>query len=510
MQTEAQALSELAKNETLFALAARASGPRIGASTLSEPLRVTVDRTRARFSAWYELFPRSFAPAPGAHGTFRDVQSRLDYIAGMGFDVLYLTPIHPIGTLKRKGRNNSVQSDETDVGSPWAIGSVEGGHTDIHPQLGTLEDFKRLVSETQYRGMEIALDIALQVAPDHPYVTAHPDWFEHRPDGSIRYAENPPKKYEDIYPIDFETGDREALWLELREIFRYWIAQGVRIFRVDNPHTKPFAFWEWVIAAIKSEWPDVLFLAEAFTRPKVMHRLAKLGFTQSYTYFTWRNTKAELIEYFTDLAHDDSHDYFRPNCWPNTPDILPVSLRNAAPAAFRLRLVLAATLAANYGIYGPAVELMENQSVAPGSEEYLHSEKYELRRWDLDRADSLAPLIRQVNGIRNRCSALQTNDTLQFHAIDNDQLICYSKTAPDDTILVVVNLDPRFVQSGWVSLDLGSLGLDPGEAFDVEDLLAGVSYPWQGARNFVKLDPALAPAHFFSGRRRAPVALTSA
>jgi starch synthase (maltosyl-transferring) len=346
--------------------------------------------------------------------------------------------------------------------------------------------------------MEIALDIAFQCAPDHPWVAEHPEWFRMRPDGTIQYAENPPKKYQDIYPLDFETPAWKSLWEALLEVFLFWIREGVLIFRVDNPHTKAFAFWEWAIAAIRREHPEAIFLAEAFTRPHVMHRLAKLGFTQSYTYFTWRTTKAELTEYFTELTASESREYFRPNCWPNTPDILPYHLQNANLAAFRMRLVLAATLAASYGVYGPAYELGENRPREAGSEEYLDSEKYQLRHWDLNRPDSLAPLMATLNGLRRRHPALQSDWSLVFHPTDNDMLVCYSKASGDDRVLVVVNLDPHWVQSGWVSLDLDALGLDPAIAFTVKDELSGAAYMWHGSRNFVLLEPARAPAHVFS------------
>ena len=336
---------------------------------------------RAGFSSWYELFPRSASPQPARHGNFKDVEARLPYVAEMGFDVVYFPPIQPIGRENRKGQNNALEAKPGDVGSPWAIGSAEGGHKEILPELGTLEDFRRLAAKARELGMEIALDVAFQCAPDHPYVRTHPQWFKHRPDGSVQYAENPPKKYQDIYPFDFETEDWRALWAELKSIVDFWIEQGIRIFRVDNPHTKPFPFWEWLIGEIQRTHPDVLFLAEAFTRPKVMHRLAKLGFTQSYTYFTWRNTKRELTEYFTELSSGAARQYFRPNVWPNTPDILHETLQSGMRAAFAARLILAATLSANYGIYGPTFELMESTPREPGSEEYLDSEKYQLRHW---------------------------------------------------------------------------------------------------------------------------------
>ncbi len=390
-------------------------------------LSVTVDREKARFSTWYEIFPRSCAAEAGRHGTFWDCERWLPYIAGMGFDVVYLPPVHPIGRSFRKGKNNSVEPLPGDVGSPWAIGSVEGGHTSVHPELGTLEDFKHFVSAAGKNGLEVALDIAFQCSPDHPWVRQQPDWFRKRPDGTIQYAENPPKKYQDIYPLDFESADSRAMWEVLKGVFEFWIAQGVRIFRVDNPHTKPFSFWEWVIGAIKDRHPDVILLAEAFTRPHVMNRLAKLGFSQSYTYFTWRNTKEELTEYFTELAETEAREYFRPNLWPNTPDILPEYLQLGGRPAFMVRLILAATLGSSYGIYGPAYELCENAPIEPGSEEYLSSEKYELKHRDIENAESLRSLITRINQIRKDNAALQSNRNLRFHETDNASLICYSK-----------------------------------------------------------------------------------
>jgi starch synthase (maltosyl-transferring) len=426
----------------------------------------------------------------------------------MGFDVLYLPPIHPIGRDHRKGRNNSETAGPDDPGSPWAIGAAEGGHTAIHPELGTFEDFRRLVVRARGCGLEIALDLAYQCAPDHPYVREHPEWYRRRPDGTIQYAENPPKKYQDIYPFDFDSADWRGLWNELLGVVRFWMGEGVRIFRVDNPHTKPFPFWEWAIEEIHRTDPDVIFLAEAFTRPKVMYRLAKLGFTQSYTYFTWRNTKAELIEYFTELTRPPVSEFFRANLWPNTPDILHRYLQDGGRPAFAARLVLAATLGANYGIYGPAYELVEHQSAAPGSpppasEEYLNAEKYEIKHWDLGRPDSLRGLIAIVNAIRREYRALQRDDALVFHGIDNDQLICYSKTSPDGgpPVLVVVNLDPHFAQAGWTALSLPALGLGPDEPFAVTDLVSGARYTWRGGRNYVSLRPAEQPGHIFRVER---------
>ena len=464
---------------------------------------LTVDRQMARFSTWYELFPRSAAPEPGRHGTFRDVERLVPRIAGMGFNVIYLPPIHPIGRINRKGPNNSLTAGPTDVGSPWAIGSQEGGHKDILPQLGSLEDFQSLVRVGRQFDIDIALDIAFQCAPDHPYVTAHPEWFRHRPDGSVQYAENPPKKYQDIYPFDFESRDWRGLWEELRGVMDYWAQHGVRIFRVDNPHTKSFAFWEWVIGEIKQKHPDVIFLAEAFTRPKVMHRLAKLGFSQSYTYFTWRNSKYELTEYFTELAHGPGRDYFRPNVWPNTPDILHEALQSGQRQVFVARLILAATLSANYGIYGPTFELMESAPREHGSEEYRDSEKYQLRHWDLDRPDGLAPLIAKVNRIRNENPALQRDTSLTFCAVNNDQLIAYYKYDADagDMILTVVNLDPYNPQSGWIELNLDALQIGADEPYQMHDLLSDQRFQWRGTSNYVRLEPWRQPAHVLKLRR---------
>ena len=465
-------------------------------------LCVEVERAKAGFSTWYEMFPRSCSPTPGRHGTLRDCENRLSYVASMGFDVLYLPPIHPVGRAFRKGKNNALVAAPDDVGSPWAIGAEEGGHKSIHPQLGTVEDFDRLVAKANELGMEVALDIAFQCTPDHPYVKEHPEWFRKRPDGSIQYAENPPKKYQDIYPLDFETDNWQALWEELKSVFVFWREHGVRIFRVDNPHTKPFAFWQWVIPEIKNAYPDVLFLSEAFTRPKVMYRLAKLGFSQSYTYFAWRNTKWELTQYFTELTQPKVADFFRPNLWPNTPDILTEYLQFGGRPAFMTRLILAATLGANYGIYGPAFELCENVAREPGSEEYLNSEKYEIRVWDLDRPDSLKHLIARVNRIRRENSALQSDRALRFHAVDNEELICFSKQTEDGSnlVLVVVNLDVHHTQSGWVSLPLAELHLDSEQPFQVHDLITDARYIWHGPRNYVQLDPRTVPAHIFRVR----------
>jgi starch synthase (maltosyl-transferring) len=466
------------------------------ASTYPRRLPVTVDRQLARCGAWYELFPRSYGPGR-AHGTFRDLEAHLPYVAELGFDILYLPPIHPVGTTHRKGANNALVSEPGDPGVPWAIGSEEGGHTAVNPELGTIDDFHRLVRRAGELGLEIALDIAFQTSPDHPYTGKHPEWFRRRPDGSIQYAENPPKLYEDIYPFDFDTEEWPELWEELRDVFLFWIDQGVRIFRVDNPHTKPFTFWEWAIAHLKREHPDLILLSEAFTRPKVMDRLAKTGFTQSYTYFTWRTSKAELTDYFTELTGDPVRQFFRPNLWPNTPDILHAYLQEGGRPAFIARLVLAATLGASYGIYGPAFELQESTPREPGSEEYLNSEKYEIKDWELDRPDSLAPLIARLNAIRRHNPALQGDWSLRFHPVSNDQLICYSKRTEDNLVLVAVNLDPQRVQSGLVELPLGEFGVDPERPYQVEDLLQDVRYVWRGPRNHLELDPAGIPAHVF-------------
>jgi starch synthase (maltosyl-transferring) len=462
-------------------------------------LLIRVDRDRARFSSWYEMFPRSCTTLEQRPGTLRDCANYVEYVADMGFDVLYLPPIHPIGVTERKGKNNSTAPEPGDPGSPWAIGSKDGGHKSIHPQLGTLADLRALREKAEGHGIELALDIAFQCSPDHPYVKEHRDWFRSRADGSVQYAENPPKKYQDIYPLDFETADYPALAEELKSVFSFWISQGIRIFRVDNPHTKPFAFWEWVIQEITCECPEVIFLAEAFTRPKIMYRLAKLGFQQSYTYFAWKNTKVELTEYFTEITAPPVSDYFRPNVWPNTPDILNEYLQKGGRPAFLVRLILAATLSANYGIYGPAFELAQNVPVREGSEEYLDSEKYQVRVWDRDDPRSLKDLIRRVNHIRRESDALQSNLSLTFHPTDNAQVIAYSKVSEDraEKILVIVNLDPVNRQMGWVDVVLKEFRLMAGEAYELHDLLTDRKYAWQGSRNYVELNPAQMPGHIF-------------
>lgn len=493
---------QAALDERLALLMFQGDARRFATRTLA-PMPVWVDRERARFSAWYELFPRSCAVNDRTHGTLRDVIAQLDHVAAMGFDVLYLPPIHPIGRTFRKGKNNSLRAGEQDVGSPWAIGGPEGGHDSIHPALGTEADFLALVAAAHERGIEIALDLALQCSPDHPYVTQHPEWFKHRPDGSIQYAENPPKKYQDIYPFDFECDAWRELWDEVLRVVLLWVARGVRIFRVDNPHTKPFPLWEWLIGEVKRRDPGVLFLAEAFTRPSVMHRLGKLGFTQSYTYFAWRNGPEELREYFTGLASPPTADYFRPNAWPNTPDILPEYLQHGGRSAFIVRAVLAATLCASWGIYGPAYELMEHAPIKPGSEEYLDSEKYQLRDWPTGRPDSLGPLIAMLNRARRENPALQQDRTLTFHPCDNPAIVCFSKRAGDNAIVVVANTNPHETHWGRVRLDLGSLGLDADGAYQMHDLLTGLRCRWQGSEGVVGLNPATCPAHLFRVRRHA-------
>lgn len=503
LENSAASLYQVALDAELASLIARYPDQRFG-TAYGKELPIVVDPQKARFSAWYEMFPRSSATQPGRHGTFKDCEARLPYIASMGFDVLYLPPIHPIGCTHRKGKNNTTVAQPDDVGSPWAIGAAAGGHQAVHAELGTLADFRRFVATAREYGIDVALDIAYQCSPDHPYVTEHPTWFRWRPDGTVQYAENPPKRYQDIYPFEFDTDDWQDLWKELRDVIRFWIDQGVRIFRVDNPHTKSFRFWEWCIADVKKAHPDIIFLAEAFTRPKVMYDLAKLGFTQSYTYFAWRHTKWELTQYFTELTQTEVREFFRPNLWPNTPDILTEFLQTGGRPAFIIRLVLAATLGASYGVYGPPFELGEHTPREPGSEEYLDSEKYELRHWDLERPDSLREIIARVNHIRRENSALHSNENLVFHPTDNDQLMCYSKTSDDlsNGIVVMVNLNPYYTHGGWVTLDLERLGLDADRPYQVHDLISDARYLWSGARNYVELNPQVLPAHILRVRRR--------
>ncbi|CAN5756296.1 alpha-1,4-glucan--maltose-1-phosphate maltosyltransferase [soil metagenome] len=467
------------------------------AFTYPQTFAVTVERERARFSAWYEFFPRSASDDPARHGNFADCEAWLPYVKRMGFDVLYFPPIHPIGRARRKGRNNTLDATADDVGSPWAIGAAEGGHDAILSELGTAADFRRLVQRAAELDIDVALDIAFQCAPDHPWVAEHPEWFRKRADGSIQYAENPPKKYQDIYPFDFESTDWRAMWLALAGVFEHWIDQGVRVFRVDNPHTKAYPFWEWVIARVRARQPEVIFLSEAFTRPRVMHRLAKVGFSQSYTYYTWRNSKRELTAYFTELSQGPGREYFRPNVWPNTPDILPAALQYGGRPVFMARVAMAATLAASYGIYGPAYELLEGRALRAGGEEYLDSEKFERRVWDRERPDSLAEFIAVLNRARRTNPALQSDAGLRFLEVDNEQLIAYAKTSADgsNTVVCVINLDPHHTQSGWIEFDLAAFGLQPDQVYQLHDLLSGAHFLWHGSRNFVSLDPQRVPAH---------------
>lgn len=465
-------------------------------------LSIIVDPPKARFSSWYEIFPRSFSPIAGKHGTFQDCQQLLPEIAQMGFDVLYFPPIHPIGYSKRKGKGNQAVALETDPGSPWAIGSDAGGHQAIHPALGSLEDFEALLVSAKKWNIDIALDIAFQCSLDHPYLQEHPDWFSWRPDGTIQYAENPPKKYEDIVPFHFETQAWKALWKELRSIFLYWIEKGVRIFRVDNPHTKPFPFWEWLITTIKYDYPDVIFLSEAFTRPKIMYELSKLGFTQSYTYFTWRHTKQELTQYLTEIALSEIHEYFHPNLWVNTPDILTEELQRGGPAVFMSRLILAATLSSNYGMYAPAFEWMEQEAV-PGTEEYLNSEKYQLRTQRQTPPHTLKSLITQINAIRKKCVALHYTSNLKFLEVDNDHILFYGKFHPTqaENLFILVNLDPFHAQTGTFQLPLKELGLSEKHSYRVHELLSDRHYHWEGELQQVTLTLDR-PAALFSIQKR--------
>ena len=466
-------------------------------AALAGPFPLWVDPELGAFSSWYEFFPRSEGATPRHPGTLRTAKARLPAIARMGFDIVYLPPIHPIGTAHRKGSNNSLEPGPDDPGSPWAIGAATGGHTAVHPDLGTIKDFDGFVAAARKAGLEVALDYALQCSPDHPWVTEHPQWFRHRPDGSIRYAENPPKRYQDIFPINFETDDREALWDALRDVMLFWISHGVRVFRVDNPHTKPLPFWEWLIDQVHRSHPEVLFLAEAFTRPAVMKRLAKLGFTQSYTYFTWRNTKQELAQYLVELSSTEMVDYFRPNFWVNTPDILHAFLQRGGPGAFRLRLILAAMTAPSWGMYS-GYELYENIAVREGSEEYLNSEKYQVRIRDWNDPRSLAPMIGTVNGIRRRHrEAIALLRTLHVHHIDSEHMLCVSRMSDDgsDVLLIIVNLDPYSAHEATTWLDLAALGIPADAPFTAYDELSGATYSWWGPANYVRLDPAYQPAH---------------
>jgi len=472
-------------------------------TTYSKELRVFVDRKRALFSAWYERFPRSVTRKKNVHGTFRDMESIIPEIADMGFNIVYLPPVHPIGEINRKGKNNNTVAKPGDVGSPWAIGSQLGGHKSINPALGSFKDFESLVNKASEFDMEIALDLAFQCTPDHPYVKEHPEWFRKRPDGTIQYAENPPKKYEDIFPINFETENWEELWDELKSVVLFWIEKGVKLFRVDNPHTKAFSFWNWLIREIKKEHPDVIFLSEAFTRPKVMYRLAKVGFSQSYTYFTWRNTKHEFIDYLNELTKTDVSQYFRPNFWPNTPDILPEHLQFGGRPIFMIRFLLASTLSSNYGIYGPAFELLIDKAIE-GREEYLDSEKYEIKDWDWNSRGNLKDFITRINRIRKENPAFHETNNLEFYDVDNDSLLFYGKATEDlsNIILIVINLSPHNVHSGWVQVPVEKFGIKPDQPYLVHDLLGDEKYIWEGETNFVRLDPNVLPAHIFRVRKR--------
>jgi starch synthase (maltosyl-transferring) len=463
----------------------------------SKEYKIYVDRLKARFSTWYEFFPRSASSEENTHGTFKDCEALLPKVANMGFDTLYFPPIHPIGEVNRKGKNNTTTALDGDVGSCWGIGSKYGGHKDIHPDLGTLKDFKALVKKAKDLNIEIAMDYALQAAPDHPWVKSHPQWFKWRPDGTVQYAENPPKKYQDILPIYWETEDYKALWQECLDILLFWIDCGIHVFRIDNPHTKPYYFWHWIIDEIKKQHPDVLFLAEAFTRPKVMQQLAKQGYTQSYTYFTWRNTKHELIEYVTELTQTDQREYFRPNFWPNTPDINPFHLQGANEAKHIQRYVLAATLSSNIGIYGPVFEYMLSDAL-PGKEEYLNSEKFQICNYDWSKENKLTTIITRINHIRHQNEALQQTNNIKFCEIGNDNLIAFYKWNDDKTneLLIIISIDPYYAQQGSVQLPLADLNISAGQQVQVHDLLTGSSYNWYHEWNFVELHPVL-PFHIF-------------
>lgn len=499
-QAQAEALGDTA-SRVMYA-----SRDRSRAFAYERTLQVRVERKKALFSSWYEFFPRSASPEKGRHGTFRDCERVLPEVAKMGFDVIYFPPIHPIGHRHRKGVNNATEAAEGDPGSPWAIGSEEGGHKAIHPELGTLDDFQRLVGKAAESGIEIALDFAIQCSPDHPYVKEHPQWFKWRPDGTVQYAENPPKKYQDVLPVNFETEDWKNLWEELKSIVEYWIDKGVTIFRVDNPHTKTFLFWEWLIGEINKKYDGIIFLAEAFTRPRVMEELAKIGFNQSYTYFTWRNTREEFVEYLTQLTRTEVREYYRPNFWPNTPDILPISLENKQEPSFIIRLLLAGTLSSNYGLYGPVFEFGLNEAF-PGKEEYIHSEKYQIYHWNWERNTRIKEMISILNRIRKENPALQTTWNIEFLETDNDHFLAYTKMDQDKTnkLIIVVSLDPYHTQAGWVKVPLESLELSAGESFSVQDLLTGTGYIWNNEWNYVELHPQAIPAHILKVESKEPL-----
>lgn len=494
------AAAELALSDEVATLVARYPD-RSASTTYCRELEVVADRERARFAAWYEMFPRSQGTVPGQSATFDDCIARLPEIRAMGFDVVYLPPIHPIGRTNRKGPNNSLVAGPNDPGCPYAIGNEHGGHKAVEPSLGTLEDFRRFVAAAQALGMEVALDFAAQCSPDHPYVREHPEWFYHRPDGTIKFAENPPKKYEDIYPLDFTCAAWRSLWEEMKSIILFWIEQGVKIFRVDNPHTKPVAFWRWLIEEVQRDHPDTIFLSEAFTRPKMMKLLAKAGFTQSYTYFTWRNFKGELIDYFTELTQTEVKEYLRGNLFTNTPDILPPILQQGGRPAFKMRVVLAATLSSVYGIYN-GYELCENTAI-PGREEYLNSEKYEYKVWDWDRPGNIKDYIARLNQIRQAHPALHLYDNLRFYHADDDNILFYGKATPDksDVILVAVNLDPFAAHESRIVVPLAEVGIGPGEKYIAHELFTDTRHLWQGAEQYIRLDPHVEPAAIFHLQR---------
>ncbi|MBF0500345.1 MAG: alpha-1,4-glucan--maltose-1-phosphate maltosyltransferase [Candidatus Riflebacteria bacterium] len=517
------AKSQLERVAILFSqelLGRAAAVPDPGTKVVSERVfPLWVDRVEARYAAWYELFPRSQgklvkksgaagsvvsgrnvgATSAETGGTFKDVEARLPDIQEMGFNVLYFPPIHPIGHTQRKGPNNSLNAAPGDPGCPYSIGNSDGGHDAIEPGLGSFKDFEHLVKKAREHGMEIALDFAVNCSPDHPYLEKHPDWFSKRPDGTIKYAENPPKKYEDIYPINFESSDREGLWNELKRIFLFWAEKGVRIFRIDNPHTKPFSFWEWVIRDVQEEYPDVLFLAEAFTRPRVMQALGKLGFSQSYTYFTWRNFKQELVEYFTELTTPPMSWYYRGNLFVNTPDILPTFLQRGGRAGFKIRATLAATLSSVYGIYS-GFELCENEGI-PGKEEYLDSEKYEIKPRDWNKPGNIKSYITTLNRIRRENPALHEYDNLTFYPTENEHVLCYGKSLDENNVLIAVSLDPFQKQHSFVYVPIEKYGIKPEETYQVHDLITDKRYLWKGQKNYIELDPKTEIANVFVIRR---------
>ncbi len=478
-------------------------GKRKNLSVYENNLKIIVEPEIAGFSAWYEMFPRSNWGDCKGHATFKTVEKRLDYINDMGFNILYFPPIHPIGKLFRKGKNNSVKAEKNDVGSPWAIGGKQGGHKAVLPQLGSLKEFKHLVKIAKKKGIFIALDIAYQCSPDHPYVKEHSEWFKKRPDNTIQYAENPPKKYQDIYPFDFSTEHWQELWEELKSIVLFWINNGVTIFRVDNPHTKSLSFWEWLITEIKKENPETIFLAEAFTRPRMMYRLAKLGFSQSYTYFAWRNTKSELINYLNELNNNDKIDYYRPNFWPNTPDILNEFLQHRDRNAFKVRFILAALLSPNYGIYGPAFELCENIPIKEYSEEYMNSEKYEICKWNIDNKRSISHFISKVNGIRNNNSIYRSNINFEFLNIDNENLLAFARYSDDfsDIHIIIINIDTNWKQAGWLELPIDKFNIERGKPYQVYDQLNNNYYIWNDNKNYIELNPKNKIAHVFEIRK---------